>query len=127
MIIMSIQPFIGIAHHFIWKKKEAPTAYGIAHRWLGRCAVIMGCINIGLGLMLGPPHWRQILGYSVVTAVFGSIYVVESVRHEFKRRPTAGENKNASIRDGSIDTTSTAGIAKEAEKEGGNNVRLREL
>jgi hypothetical protein len=128
MIIMLIQPFIGAAHHLIWKKKEAPTAYGVAHRWLGRSAVIMGLINIGLGLMLGPPHWRQILAYAVLAAVFGTIYVVAAVQHEFKHfsKPRA----SFSPRQGSVDTTSTtAGPAKDADVEKGdtNNVRLREL
>ena len=130
---MTLQPIGGMIHHLIWKKKQVPTWWGYCHRWLGRAAVIMGIINIGLGFMLGPPSWRRILGYSEVATVCGTIYIVVTILYgpEAKYLPafvkTGVRNNDGAVRGGSIDTTSTAQAIDDAEKEDSNTIRMRAL
>lgn len=130
---MTIQPFHGLVHHLIFKKKGQPTWYGYLHRWLGRAAVLMGCINVGLGLMLGPPHWRRILAYSVVTAVAGTIYVIMAIVYgpETKDCPNIKNPSDDLLRSArraaSMDTTTTANTSQDLEKETSNNVRMQNL
>lgn len=120
-IIMTIMPVIGILHHERFKKnqrqqqtlastKKKWLSFGLIHRWIGRAAVLMGCINIGLGLMLGPPHWTRILAYSVVTAVFGTIYVVFTLMYGPETKDCAEKVRTApnTPRQGSLDTATSA-------------------
>lgn len=129
MIIMTLQPIIGTVHHLLFKKRQTSTWYGVIHRFFGRIAVIAGAINVGLGLMLGPPPVRRIVAYSVLTAVFGTLYVVVTVFFgpEAKKRPNFVASTTNTPREGSIDTTSTANTTGGVEKEATNIIRLREL
>ncbi|KIW08246.1 uncharacterized protein PV09_01173 [Verruconis gallopava] len=74
IIIMTLQPVIGIMHHMIFKKSEKSTIYGYVHRFLGRAALIMGGINIGLGIQLGHATLQRTVAYSVITAFFFGAY-----------------------------------------------------
>ncbi|MCJ1285565.1 hypothetical protein MMC26_004906, partial [Xylographa opegraphella] len=47
-----LQPFLGLIHHFIYRKTQRKTLWAHAHVWWGRALLILGAINGGLGLQL---------------------------------------------------------------------------
>jgi hypothetical protein len=129
MIIMTIQPIHGTIHHMMFKNKGQSTWYGRVHRWIGRAAVIMGAINIGLGLMLGPPPMERIVAYSCITAIFTTMYVTVTLLYGPETRHCAilVKTQNNTPRATSIDTTSTANAGQDLEKEETNNVQPQQL
>lgn len=89
----------------------------------------MGSINIGLGLMLGPPPMERIVAYACITAIFATMYITVTLLYgpEMKRCLGIATPRNDIPRTTSIDTTSTANAGQDLEKEGTNNVQLRQL
>jgi hypothetical protein len=50
--IMLFQPALGIVQHRYFKQTGKRSVFGLAHRWIGRGAIILGMINNGLGFQL---------------------------------------------------------------------------
>jgi hypothetical protein len=117
---MTLQPIIGIVHHLLFKKYERSTIYGLVHRILGRAALVIGAINIGLGLQLGHAGLDRTVAYSVVTAFFFGAYFTVTALYgpEAKKCSMIVTHVNATPRDGSIDTTNTSNVEGDVEKDG---------
>lgn len=72
---MTIQPFIGVINHMLFRKHEHTTTYGLVHRFLGRIAIIMGGINVGLGLQLAEAGLNRTAGYVAAMALCFGAYI----------------------------------------------------
>ncbi|KAL4897813.1 hypothetical protein BDV59DRAFT_168594 [Aspergillus ambiguus] len=78
--VVLVQPVLGIIQHLRFKRTGQKTAYGVAHRWLGRFLSAFGIINGGLGF-----HYAQSMNpdippaspiaYGIICACMGLIYV----------------------------------------------------
>jgi len=49
-VIFFFQPVLGFLQHRYFKRTGRKSAFGYAHRWIGRGAIILGIINDGIGL-----------------------------------------------------------------------------
>jgi hypothetical protein len=117
---MTLQPFIGIFHHLLYKKHERSTWYGLLHRILGRTTLIMGAINVGLGLQLGRANVVRTVIYSIITAFFFGAYFTVTLLFgpEAQKCKILVRSANATPRDSGIDTTETGMVQSDVEKEG---------
>jgi hypothetical protein len=78
--LVLFQPLMGLLQHLHFKKTGGKSVFAYLHRWLGRCMIILGMINGGLGLQLAMPGSIQapnsaIIAYSVVAGVSAIIYL----------------------------------------------------
>jgi hypothetical protein len=102
-VMILFQPALGIYQHLHYRKTGGRSPMGIIHRWLGRCVIILGVINGGLGFMqAGPignsavPSW-SVIAYCIVAGVIFFFYLSVLVavgwrsKHPEKRR--RGEKK----------------------------------
>ncbi|MCJ1438857.1 hypothetical protein MMC27_008247 [Xylographa pallens] len=70
-----LQPFLGLIHHFIYRKTQRKTLWAHAHVWWGRALLILGAINGGLGLQLSANTVNGEIAYGVIAGVVFLIYV----------------------------------------------------
>lgn len=78
-------PVLGFIHHAKFKKYRRRTAVSHVHIWLGRFLVMLGIVNGGLGLhQSGASHDIKV-GYAIVAAVSGSLWVFFAVLGEIKK------------------------------------------
>lgn len=73
---MVVQPFLGWAHHVIFKQTKKRTWLGFLHTWLGRLIIILGIINGGLGLDDADNTRVGLIVYSVLAGVSFAAYVL---------------------------------------------------
>ena len=81
LVFVLFQPALGIYQHLHYHKTGGKSPMGIIHRWLGRCVIILGVINGGLGFMQsGPvgnddsPTWA-VVTYSIIAGVLFCVYM----------------------------------------------------
>lgn len=74
--LLLFQPILGIVHHNIYNRTHRRTFWAWGHVWLGRCLLILGAINGGLGLQLSGNTVKGEIAYGVVAAVVFLFYVV---------------------------------------------------
>lgn len=99
------QPFLGLAHHDVFKKRystwkadrSAPkpgrTVSGLLHLWIGRVLITLGVINGGLGFRLakGAPFQSRKsardgeIAYGVLAGLMWSLYAGVSVLFAYRR------------------------------------------
>lgn len=98
--LILFQPALGIAQHLYFHRTGGRSVMGIIHRWLGRCAIILGIVNGGLGFMMAGPVGKSpyvpnyaVIAYSVVAVIVFIIYVVVLVMSNIraKKRSPDGE------------------------------------
>lgn len=84
-----VQPFFGLAHHYLFMKKQSRTAVSYVHIWYGRALFIMAMVNGGLGLQLAATlGYRTIVGeiaYGVVAGFVGLMYICGASFGEWRR------------------------------------------
>jgi len=51
-VIILVQPILGIIQHQHYKRTGGKGVFAYVHRWVGRCAIVLGMINNGLGFQL---------------------------------------------------------------------------
>lgn len=51
-VILVFQPIMGFLQHRYFKRTGGKSVFAYVHRWIGRCAIILGIINNGLGFQL---------------------------------------------------------------------------
>ena len=91
LVLLFFQPFLGLVHHFAFKKHNRRVVWSYAHVWLGRFVITLGIINGGLGLQLSTqmgrfaPKQSTIIGYSVAAGIIWLIYVACAIYGERKR------------------------------------------
>jgi len=90
-IIILFQPLLGMLQHRFFKKTGKTSVFGIAHRWIGRGAIILGIINDGLGLQLAKndiivPKSTYVRNF-VIAGVLFLIWVGVAVWDNFRSQP----------------------------------------
>jgi len=83
--LLVFQPFLGIIHHLKFRKLDRRTFWSHAHMWFGRCLIILGAVNGGLGLQLAGNTTSGEIAYGVVAGVIFLIYIVVVVPSEIRR------------------------------------------
>jgi len=57
--LIVFQPAMGTAQHLYFRRTGGKSVFAYAHRWLGRCAILLGMINSGLGFQLA--QWNGVV------------------------------------------------------------------
>lgn len=70
-----MQPFLGIIHHFLYRRDGQGTLFGLAHCWYGRAIIILAVVNGGLGLELAGNSRGGEIAYGVVAGVALLVYL----------------------------------------------------
>ncbi|KFZ13412.1 hypothetical protein V502_06623 [Pseudogymnoascus sp. VKM F-4520 (FW-2644)] len=73
--LILVQPFLGIIHHFLYKRDGKRTLFGLAHCWYGRVIIILAVVNGGLGLQLARNTRGGEIAYGVVAGVALLVYL----------------------------------------------------
>lgn len=86
--IIVFQPVMGILQHRHFKRTGGRSIFAYLHRWTGRCAIILGMINSGLGFQLAEtnlivPTSSYIRNF-ILIGVFVSIWLSLVVYDEFR-------------------------------------------
>ncbi|KAF4337980.1 hypothetical protein FBEOM_8142 [Fusarium beomiforme] len=84
--LMAIQPILGWLHHRNFVKHQRRTGVSHAHIWYGRCLMILGIVNGGLGLQLVAASVKLITAYSVVGLLTSLMYTTGAVRKMLRGR-----------------------------------------
>jgi len=92
--IIVFQPIMGLLQHQHFKKTGGKSIFAYLHRWIGRCAIVLGMINTGLGFQLASHdiiiHTSTYVREYVLLGFFVSVWVSLFVYDEFRaRRPNA--------------------------------------
>lgn len=97
-----LQPFLGLIHHWRFKKTGGRTVWSTIHKWYGRVFMILGIVagGSGLGLASDTPTYSKpgMIAYAVLAAVAGVALLAlwTWVEVKQKRRPekavTEGSN-----------------------------------
>ncbi|KAI1755118.1 iron reductase domain protein [Xylaria castorea] len=83
--LFGVQPIGGYIQHRYWLKHEKRGLVSHGHVWYGRILMILGIINGGLGLQLAGAAQPLVIAYSVIAAIFFSVYIGGAVLGEVKR------------------------------------------
>ncbi|OCK79689.1 hypothetical protein K432DRAFT_60124 [Lepidopterella palustris CBS 459.81] len=94
--ILFLQPVGGLVHHFIFRKHQKGTVWGVAHRWTGRMMLLLGAINGGLGLMLSDNTVKGEIAYGVLAAFFFLLWGV-SLFIDQRQKKNAAKNVEPQI------------------------------
>ena len=77
--IIVFQPILGILQHRHFKKTGGKSIFAYMHRWIGRCAIVLGIINNGLGFQLAATnviiHTSSYIRNYVILAGFVSVWL----------------------------------------------------
>ncbi|KFY93968.1 hypothetical protein V498_04142 [Pseudogymnoascus sp. VKM F-4517 (FW-2822)] len=73
--LILVQPFLGIIHHFLYRREGKGTLFGLAHCWYGRAIMILAVVNGGLGLELAGNSRGGEIAYGVVAGVALLVYL----------------------------------------------------
>jgi len=63
------QAVLGYAHHVEYKKTEERNVYSWLHIWIGRLLLLVGNLNVGLGLRLAHASWFKFLVWFVILGI----------------------------------------------------------
>ena len=88
-----MQPFLGIIHHFLYKRDGQRTLFGLAHCWYGRAIIILAVINGGLGLKLARNTRGGEIAYGVVAGVALLVYL-GAATYSVKKKTTQEKVKD---------------------------------
>ncbi|KAJ5221107.1 uncharacterized protein N7469_009994 [Penicillium citrinum] len=89
--LILFQPAMGFIQHRYFHKTGGKSVFAYMHRWLGRCLIVLGIINAGLGfrltgvgLSIAPVG--AVIAYSVVAGIVGIGYALVVVLLSLKKR-----------------------------------------
>ncbi|OKP03364.1 hypothetical protein PENSUB_6867 [Penicillium subrubescens] len=89
--LVLFQPAMGFLQHRYFHKTGGKSVFAYLHRWLGRCLIILGVINAGLGFRLtgvglGIAPVGAVIAYSVVAGIIGIGYALVVVLLSLRKR-----------------------------------------
>lgn len=86
--LLGLQPVLGWLHHrrFVQAKASGRGWASYVHRWGGRCLILLGVVNGGLGLQLAGPRRTFTIAYCTVTAVVASVTAAVAVVLQRRKR-----------------------------------------
>ena len=80
MVLLLLQPFFGLAHHFRFRKTHKRGVFTQIHVWYGRLLILLGIVNGGLGLQLAANAKGGQIAYGIVGGIFGvAIFIIAIV------------------------------------------------
>ncbi|KAJ6132260.1 hypothetical protein N7471_007475 [Penicillium samsonianum] len=89
--LILFQPAMGFLQHRYFRKTGGKSVFAYLHRWFGRCLIILGVINAGLGfrltgigLSIAPVG--AVIAYSVVAGIIGLVYILIVVIFPIRKR-----------------------------------------
>jgi hypothetical protein len=89
--LILFQPAMGLLQHRYFSKSGKKGLFGYLHQWFGRCMIILGVVNgglgfriTGIGLSIAPTG--AVIAYSVVAGVFGIVYCLSVFFFARRRR-----------------------------------------
>ncbi|KAH7252799.1 hypothetical protein BKA59DRAFT_544400 [Fusarium tricinctum] len=85
-ILMVVQPALGWLHHRNYVKYQRRTTISVVHIWYGRCIMIVGIVNGGIGMQLSGASTGMIIAYAVVGVVVSVVYAAGAVYKVVKLR-----------------------------------------
>lgn len=85
VVLLLLQPFIGLIHHRRYLSKQKAGKWTYLHVWYGRILILLGMINGGLGLQLADNSMGGTIAYGVVAGTVGLFYCGGMVVVELKR------------------------------------------
>ena len=85
MVLLLLQPFFGLAHHFRFRKTQERGILTQIHVWYGRLLILLGIINGGLGLQLAANTKGGQIAYGIVGGIFGIALIIIAVVVGMKR------------------------------------------
>ncbi|KAF2670563.1 hypothetical protein BT63DRAFT_241331 [Microthyrium microscopicum] len=124
--LLFVQPLTGFFHHRGYKKSNERTPVSWFHISLGRCLIVMGMINGGLGLMLSANASKgQIIAYSVVAGVMWLLWTITACMGEFRYMTKSQAHQNGiahqnGTEKGVSPTNGANGTAKDVERQDTN-------
>lgn len=98
ILLVIVQPILGIRHHMLFRRTQRKTWLGYAHRWQGRIMLILGVVNGGIGYNLsrtGPSGGPRgaLVGYGVVAGIVYVCYFGMLAFKAFKQRQVSRGDK----------------------------------
>ncbi|CAG8971654.1 hypothetical protein HYALB_00003122 [Hymenoscyphus albidus] len=87
--LLFLQPFFGLAHHFLYVRRQSRTPISYVHIWYGRALMLLAVINGGLGLKLANNSRGGKIAYGVVAGIMGVAYIAVVI---LKRKGSAPRN-----------------------------------
>ncbi|KAH8699119.1 hypothetical protein BGW36DRAFT_426796 [Talaromyces proteolyticus] len=89
--LILFQPAMGFLQHRYFHKTGGKSVFAYLHRWLGRCLIILGVINAGLGFRLtgvglSIAPLGAVIAYSVVAGIIGLGYALIVVLLRLRKR-----------------------------------------
>lgn len=125
-VLILFQPAMGFIQHRHFRKTGGKSVFAYAHRWTGRCAIILGMINTGLGFQLASsniivPTSSYIRNY-VLLGVFVLVWLGLIVFDQFKpsrSRSLADGGEKGSFDDSKARSGNSPGSRGEAFPNGG--------
>jgi hypothetical protein len=92
--LILVQPFLGLVHHLLYRRKARRTPFGVAHCWYGRVVMILAAVNGGLGLKMAGNTKGGEIAYGVVAGVALLVYLAASAYTVKVKQPAAGEKED---------------------------------
>lgn len=98
ILLVIVQPILGIRHHMLFRRTQRKTWLGYAHRWQGRIMLSLGVVNGGIGYNLtrtgpsGSPR-GALVAYGVVAGIVYVCYFGMLAFKAFKQRQVSGGDK----------------------------------
>ena len=89
--LLLVQPFLGLAHHQIYKREHRRTLPAIVHVWWGRIIVTLAIINGGLGLQLSNNTKKGEIAYGVIAGVMWLLWVIASAASTWRTKNIVSE------------------------------------
>jgi len=100
--LIVFQPAMGIAQHLYFRRTGGKSIFAYTHRWFGRCAIILGMINSGLGLQLAKwngvvihrhTYLRNFIVLGLLVAIWWGVVFFDAIRGWRNKRVTDGGEK----------------------------------
>jgi hypothetical protein len=99
VVLLFLQPFVGLIHHYQFRKKQERGVWTHIHVWYGRGLILLGIINGGLGLKLAANTTRGEAAYGAVGGLFGIGVILVVILFETRRLPRWTKSEPTSEQD----------------------------
>jgi len=117
--LIVFQPAMGTAQHLYFRRTGGKSVFAYAHRWLGRCAILLGMINSGLGFQLA--QWngvviskhsfqRNFILIGFLVAIWWGVVFFDAIRAWRAKRSSGAGDADLQAR-GKVDSISDGAVS----------------
>lgn len=89
VVLLILQPFLGLGHHLRFRKTQKRGMWTRAHVWYGRLLILLGIINGGLGLQLAANTLGGRIAYGIVGFISGVAMICTTIMVDMNLRKPA--------------------------------------